>query len=200
MVPVFQRKTLELSDVLEQFIGNLDWEKFAEELTLCLDWVINHRFFFAIKNHFDWVNQIVSVRNIVTPKDDAVREEKKLQAVSSYKHGCDISSRQAFLVILTICLLLCGPAIGEQTCSDCGIALAWGPTFYNGRPSIVLPTAFNQKWRNLNGQSTYFWDKEWQKHGHCCPLQDFVAYLQFRITVFMTFELALGTPIHQELI
>lgn len=34
---------------------------------------------------------IFSVRNIVTTKDDAVREEKKLQAVSSYKHGSQMS-------------------------------------------------------------------------------------------------------------
>ncbi|CAL5326231.1 unnamed protein product [Camellia sinensis] len=70
MVRVFQWKTSELSAVLQQFIqtcndlliGKTDVEKFVEELTSTLDWVMNHCFSLqdvssmrdAIKKHFDW--------------------------------------------------------------------------------------------------------------------------------------------------
>ncbi|KAI8542127.1 hypothetical protein RHMOL_Rhmol08G0115200 [Rhododendron molle] len=70
MVRVFQWKTSELRAVLQQFIrscndfliGEADFEKFAEELTLCLDWVINHCFSLQdvssmrekVKKHFNW--------------------------------------------------------------------------------------------------------------------------------------------------
>lgn len=70
MVRVFQWKTSELSNVLQQFLhvcydlmnGKADHEKFAVELTTALDWVINHCFSLqdvssmrdAIKKQFDW--------------------------------------------------------------------------------------------------------------------------------------------------
>ncbi|XP_022741559.1 filament-like plant protein 7 [Durio zibethinus] len=70
MVRVFQWKTSELSDVLRQFVhacydllnGKTDLNKFTQELTSALDWIINHCFSLqdtssmrdAIKKHFDW--------------------------------------------------------------------------------------------------------------------------------------------------
>ena len=70
MVRVFQWKTSELSNVLQQFLhacydllnGKVDHEKFAEELTTALDWIMNHCFSLqdvscmkdAIKKQFDW--------------------------------------------------------------------------------------------------------------------------------------------------
>ncbi|XP_057500204.1 filament-like plant protein 7 [Actinidia eriantha] len=70
MVRVFQWKTSELGAVLQKFIrtcndllsGSTDFEKFAEELTSSLDWVMNHCFSLqdvssmrdAIKKQFDW--------------------------------------------------------------------------------------------------------------------------------------------------
>ncbi|MFQ6623537.1 hypothetical protein Gotur_004468 [Gossypium turneri] len=70
VVRVFQWKTLELGAVLEQFVqacydllnGKTDLNKFTEELTSVLDWIINHCFSLqdvssmrdAIKIHFDW--------------------------------------------------------------------------------------------------------------------------------------------------
>lgn len=69
MVRFFQWKTSELSSVLQQFVhtchgllnGNADMDKFADELTSALDWIINHCFSIqdvssmrdAIKKHFD---------------------------------------------------------------------------------------------------------------------------------------------------
>uniref|UniRef100_A0A5B7B2N5 Filament-like plant protein 7 n=1 Tax=Davidia involucrata TaxID=16924 RepID=A0A5B7B2N5_DAVIN len=70
MVRVFQWKTSELSAVLQQFVqtcngllsGKADVEKFAQELTSALDWIMNHCFSIqdvssmrdSIKKHFDW--------------------------------------------------------------------------------------------------------------------------------------------------
>ncbi|KEH31456.1 putative filament-like plant protein [Medicago truncatula] len=70
MVRVFQWKTSELSNILQQFLhvcydllnGKVDHEKFAEELTTALDWIMNHCFSLqdvscmkdAIKKQFDW--------------------------------------------------------------------------------------------------------------------------------------------------
>ncbi|KAK7307643.1 hypothetical protein VNO77_40886 [Canavalia gladiata] len=70
MVRVFQWKTSELSNVLQQFLhvcydllnGKVDHEKFATELTTALDWIMNHCFSLqdvssmrdAIKKQFDW--------------------------------------------------------------------------------------------------------------------------------------------------
>jgi len=70
MVRVFQWKISELSNVLQQFLhvcydllnGKVDHEKFAEELTTALDWIMNHCFSLqdvscmkdAIKKQFDW--------------------------------------------------------------------------------------------------------------------------------------------------
>ncbi|MBA0636251.1 hypothetical protein Godav_022300 [Gossypium davidsonii] len=70
IVRVFQWKTLELGAVLEQFVqacydllnGKTDLNKFTEELTSVLEWIINHCFSLqdvssmrdAIKSHFDW--------------------------------------------------------------------------------------------------------------------------------------------------
>ncbi|KAJ1414483.1 Filament-like plant protein [Sesbania bispinosa] len=70
MVRVFQWKTSELSNVLQQFLqvcydllnGKVDHEKFAIEVTTALDWIINHCFSLqdvssmrdAIKKQFDW--------------------------------------------------------------------------------------------------------------------------------------------------
>lgn len=70
MVRVFQWKTSELSAVLQHFIhcctdllnGEANMDKFAQELTTALDWIMNHCFSLqdvssmkdAIKKHFDW--------------------------------------------------------------------------------------------------------------------------------------------------
>ncbi|XP_027347341.1 filament-like plant protein 7 isoform X2 [Abrus precatorius] len=70
MVRVFQWKTSELSNVLQQFLhvcydllnGKADYENFAKELTVALDWIMNHCFSLqdvssmkdAIKKQFDW--------------------------------------------------------------------------------------------------------------------------------------------------
>ncbi|KAA8531678.1 hypothetical protein F0562_006605 [Nyssa sinensis] len=70
MVRVFQWKSSELSAVLLQFVktcndllnGKADWEKFAQELTSALDWIMNHCFSLqdvssmrdAIQKQFDW--------------------------------------------------------------------------------------------------------------------------------------------------
>lgn len=70
MVRVFQWKTSELSNVLQQFLhvcydllnGRADHENFAVELTTALDWIMNHCFSLqdvssmrdAIKKQFDW--------------------------------------------------------------------------------------------------------------------------------------------------
>ncbi|KAK8486916.1 hypothetical protein V6N11_033084 [Hibiscus sabdariffa] len=70
VVRVFQWKTSELGVVLQQFVqacydllnGKADLDKFTEELTSGLDWIINHCFSLqdvssmrdAIKNHFEW--------------------------------------------------------------------------------------------------------------------------------------------------
>ncbi|XP_061363625.1 filament-like plant protein 7 [Gastrolobium bilobum] len=70
MVRVFQWKTSELSNVLQQFLhvcydllnGKVDHEKFAKELTTALEWIMNHCFSLqdvssmrdAIKKQFDW--------------------------------------------------------------------------------------------------------------------------------------------------
>ncbi|GAU38299.1 hypothetical protein TSUD_157840, partial [Trifolium subterraneum] len=70
MVRVFQWKTSELGKVLQKFLhvcydllnGKVDHEKFAEELTTALDWIMNHCFSLqdvscmrdAIKKQFDW--------------------------------------------------------------------------------------------------------------------------------------------------
>ncbi|TKY70593.1 Filament plant protein 7 [Spatholobus suberectus] len=70
MVRVFQWKTYELSNVLQQFLhvcydllnDKADHEKFATELTTALDWIMNHCFSLqdvssmrdAIKKQFDW--------------------------------------------------------------------------------------------------------------------------------------------------
>ncbi|XP_020217109.1 filament-like plant protein 7 [Cajanus cajan] len=70
MVRVFQWKTSELSNVLQQFLhvcydlinDKADHEKFATELTTALDWIMNHCFSLqdvssmrdAIKKQFDW--------------------------------------------------------------------------------------------------------------------------------------------------
>ncbi|CAJ2635376.1 unnamed protein product [Trifolium pratense] len=70
MVRVFQWKTSELGNVLQQFLhvcydllnGKVDHEKFTEELTIALDWIMNHCFSLqdvscmrdAIKKQFDW--------------------------------------------------------------------------------------------------------------------------------------------------
>lgn len=70
MVRVFQWKTSELSNILHQFLqvcydllnGEADHEKFARELTIALDWIINHCFSIqdvssmkdAIKKQCDW--------------------------------------------------------------------------------------------------------------------------------------------------
>ncbi|GMI86460.1 hypothetical protein HRI_002315300 [Hibiscus trionum] len=70
VVRVFQWKTSELGAVLQQFVqacydllnGKADLDKFTQELTSGLDWIINHCFSLqdvssmrdAIKNHFEW--------------------------------------------------------------------------------------------------------------------------------------------------
>ncbi|XP_019429773.1 PREDICTED: filament-like plant protein 7 isoform X2 [Lupinus angustifolius] len=70
MVRVFQWKTSELRNILQQFLhvcydllnGKADHEKFAIELTTALDWIMNHCFSLqdvssmrdAIKKQFDW--------------------------------------------------------------------------------------------------------------------------------------------------
>ncbi|KAF3438984.1 hypothetical protein FNV43_RR17259 [Rhamnella rubrinervis] len=70
MVRVFQWKTSELGAVLQQYVhacydllnGKVDIDKFAQELTTALDWIINHCFSlqdvssmrYAIKKQFDW--------------------------------------------------------------------------------------------------------------------------------------------------
>ncbi|XVF15525.1 hypothetical protein REPUB_Repub09cG0161500 [Reevesia pubescens] len=70
IVRVFQWETSELSSVLQQFVhacydllnGKTDLNKFTEELTSALDWIINHCFSLqdvsnmrdATKKHFDW--------------------------------------------------------------------------------------------------------------------------------------------------
>ncbi|KAF7809846.1 filament-like plant protein 7 isoform X1 [Senna tora] len=70
MVRVFQWKTSELSNVLQQFLhvcydllnGKADHEKFTQELTTALDWIMNHCFSLQdvstmrdnIKKQFDW--------------------------------------------------------------------------------------------------------------------------------------------------
>ncbi|KAK2967602.1 hypothetical protein RJ640_030473 [Escallonia rubra] len=70
MVRVFQWKTSELGAVLHQFVqtchsllnGKADMQKFAEDITSALDWIMNHCFSLqdvssmkdAIKKHFDW--------------------------------------------------------------------------------------------------------------------------------------------------
>ncbi|MED6221686.1 hypothetical protein PIB30_057173 [Stylosanthes scabra] len=70
MVRVFQWKTSELSNVLQHFLhvcydllnGKADHEKFTDELTTALDWIMNHCFSIqdvssmkdAIKKQFDW--------------------------------------------------------------------------------------------------------------------------------------------------
>ncbi|KAE8707050.1 putative OTU domain-containing protein [Hibiscus syriacus] len=70
VVRVFQWKTSEIGAVLHQFVqacydllnGKADINKFTQELTSGLDWIINHCFSLqdvsimrdAIKNHFDW--------------------------------------------------------------------------------------------------------------------------------------------------
>ncbi|TKY55691.1 Filament plant protein 7 [Spatholobus suberectus] len=70
MVRVFQWKTSELSNVVQQFLhvcydllnGKTDYENFAKELTTALDWIMNHCFSLqdvssmkdAIKKQFDW--------------------------------------------------------------------------------------------------------------------------------------------------
>ncbi|CAL9002271.1 unnamed protein product [Prunus brigantina] len=70
MVRVFQWKTSELGDLLQQFVhacydllnGKAGLDKFAQELTTALDWILNHCFSLqdvssmkdAIKKQFDW--------------------------------------------------------------------------------------------------------------------------------------------------
>ncbi|KAL2333522.1 hypothetical protein Fmac_014735 [Flemingia macrophylla] len=70
MARVFQWKTSELSNVLQQFLhvcydllnGKTDYETFAQELTTALDWIMNHCFSLqdvssmkdAIKKQLDW--------------------------------------------------------------------------------------------------------------------------------------------------
>ncbi|XP_048427319.1 filament-like plant protein 7 [Pyrus x bretschneideri] len=70
IVRVFQWKTSELGDLLQQFVhacydllnGKAGLEKFAQELTTALDWILNHCFSLqdvssmkdAIKKEFDW--------------------------------------------------------------------------------------------------------------------------------------------------
>ncbi|XWS45242.1 hypothetical protein CRYUN_Cryun15aG0119500 [Craigia yunnanensis] len=70
MVRVFQWRTSELCDVLQQFVhtcydllnGKTDLNKFTQDLTSALDWIINHCFSLqdvssmrdATKKHFDW--------------------------------------------------------------------------------------------------------------------------------------------------
>ncbi|KAL5187055.1 Filament-like plant protein 7 [Glycine soja] len=70
MVRVFQWKTSELSNVLRKFLhvcydllsGKTDYGNFAKELTILLDWIMNHCFSLqdvssmkdAIKKQFDW--------------------------------------------------------------------------------------------------------------------------------------------------
>ncbi|KAJ7944442.1 filament-like plant protein 7 [Quillaja saponaria] len=70
MVRIFQWKTSELSNILQQFLhvcydllnGKADLEKFSRELTVALDWILNHCFSLqdvssmrdAIKKEFDW--------------------------------------------------------------------------------------------------------------------------------------------------
>lgn len=96
MVRVFQWKTSELSSVLQQFIrscndlliGDADFEKFAEELTLCLDWVINHCFSLqdvssmreAIKKHYDW-DESHSESEVEVGTPSQLSESDKLQAL-----------------------------------------------------------------------------------------------------------------------
>lgn len=70
MVRVLQWKTNELSTILEQFVescrelslGKVHFEKFTEQLTCTLEWILNHCFSIQdvssmkdeIKNNFDW--------------------------------------------------------------------------------------------------------------------------------------------------
>lgn len=70
MVRVFQWKTSELGAVLQKYVhacydllnGKVDIDKFSQELTTALDWIINHCFSlqdvssmrYAIKKQFDW--------------------------------------------------------------------------------------------------------------------------------------------------
>lgn len=70
VVRVFQWKTSEISDVLQQYVhacydllnGKVNFDKFAQELTTALDWIVNHCFSLqdvssmrdAIKKQFDW--------------------------------------------------------------------------------------------------------------------------------------------------
>ncbi|KAH7844522.1 hypothetical protein Vadar_028953 [Vaccinium darrowii] len=60
------------------------------------------------------------------------------------------TSRHASLLIVTLFLLLCGHATGEQrTCSNHGVALTWGPTFCNGR--LVSPCIVNKEQFTIHG-------------------------------------------------
>lgn len=70
MVRVFQWKTSELSDILQQFVHacygvlnkEADFNKFANDLSIALEWIMNHCFSLQdvssmkdeIKKHFDW--------------------------------------------------------------------------------------------------------------------------------------------------
>ncbi|KAM1529524.1 hypothetical protein ACFX1Z_018721 [Malus domestica] len=103
IVRVFQWKTSELSDLLQRFVhacydllnGKAGLEKFAEELTAALDWILNHCFSLqdvssmkdAIKKEFDW--------------DDARSEtETEVGVVGHFSngHSIQIEELQANLV------------------------------------------------------------------------------------------------------
>lgn len=117
MVRVFQWKTSELRAVLQQFIcscndfliGEADFENFAEELTLCLDWVINHCFSLqdvssmreTIKKHFDW-DESHSESEVEVRTPSQFSEADKLRALKERllhlpRNDCKIEDTQCNL-------------------------------------------------------------------------------------------------------
>ncbi|KAJ8567281.1 hypothetical protein K7X08_019489 [Anisodus acutangulus] len=94
MVRVFQWKTSELSDILQEFVqtchdllnGKVHIEKFTERLTWTLEWIVNHCFSLqdvssmknTMKKHFDWDDSRSSI-DMETGVINPIFEFDKLQ-------------------------------------------------------------------------------------------------------------------------
>ncbi|KAM5576602.1 hypothetical protein ABKV19_007444 [Rosa sericea] len=124
MVRVFQWKTSELGTLLQQFVhacynllnGKAGLDKFAEELTTTLDWILNHCFSLqdvssmkdAIKKQFDWDDTRSESEAEVgmvghysdTDKFRVLREHTSFRpmAASSNGHSSQIEELQSNLV------------------------------------------------------------------------------------------------------
>ncbi|KAM7520453.1 hypothetical protein LguiB_019415 [Lonicera macranthoides] len=114
MVRVFQWKTSDLGAVLQRFVqtcydllnGKAGVQKFTEEITYALDWIMNHCFSIQdvssmkdeIKKHFDWdesrseceveagmINHISEAYNFHVPKEESRRLKDELANIEYAK-------------------------------------------------------------------------------------------------------------------